>query len=659
MGIEWQWEGQYEGIHPFCKELFLRAVGKFHTDLDDERYSDDAIAIFNDISTNGGNVSPTSLYGLFQTLQRSGRYHISFDLLRKIMNHTTDDTTWSIISENAENFLQNPSRSSLPVKPLAGMDVVNGKIVASVMLPCMKAGEYGLALMKERIISCTKFGNDMDLSMHFPDEGLWRRDDYIASIIRSDIDAWNSVEYTNVIRDCFQHLKCKGVVDVLKSREIASPEMDDVSLAREYVGVSTSTSVNTSWLEAFTHIHYLSRKLRFLVNENHELDKLQSHHLFQKLARMMDSCTDAGQPKAGMYMTELFAQYWEEKNKPQQRFLSLISETVFGKGESQRSNLLHDRRKTLLDFTALSDALLLATIRAYEKSNGMDDALEFYFEAQENLPNTHSASVAKQGCRINAANFCLSLLVRRGRIDDAISLYNRIPEEERNCETYSLICEAYANSGKWEDVSSFYNFTRDKGFLTETIGLLAMKGIERSVMDGKVRAIRSIASDLAAMSGEESDKWIASRYWTLKKYVGFHYARLLMWWRDPERTQQNELALAIRHLKEHNLRQVSINNEALRVVVKFIAKRYSETNEEQDRRFAVETILESLKVADKTILAADSVFQSEAALVLQQLQEFGESYKILISAIDRGLEIDSQVIDMVMAKYNLHNVGKR
>jgi len=653
MGMEWQWGGQYEGIHPFCRELFLRAAGKFCTDMEYERYAEDSLAIYNDIIANGGNLSPTSLYGLFQTLQRSGQYLVSFDILRKIMSHTSDDTNWSITNESAENFLQTEQKGS-PVK-LSGMDAVDGKIVATVMSSCLKNREFGLALLIGQVITGTKRSEDMDLTMTGLDDAICRSDRHVAALISSDIYTWNSSEeYSNVVMDCFKQLKCLGVVDILKSTQIMTE-----SLSEDTLDESASTSANTSWLEAFSHIHYLSQKLHTLQKGNHQLDKLQSYHLFKTLAAMMECCTDAGQPRAGIHLTELFAQYWKQKEEAQPKFLSLISNTLFGKSESRNSSVPHESYKAMLDFTASSDALLHATVRAYEKCDGIDPALDFYFSSQQKASTSTSPSSVKQVFQINSANYVLSLLIRCGRIDDAITLYKCIPEGERIRETYSLIAQAYANIGKWDEVSSLYNYTRDKGLLTETVGFLAMKGIERSVMDGKVRAIRSIASDLALVSGEQSDKWIASRYWILKKYVGFHYARLLMWWRDPHNTQRNELALAIRYLKEHSVRGTSMNDDALRVIVKFIAERYNQTNEERDRRFAVETILESLQVANNTMLATDSAFISEAALTLQQLREVHESYNILMSAIDRGVEVDKNVVTKVMEKYDSFNLSNQ
>lgn len=653
LGMEWQWGGQYDGVHPFSRELLLRAMGKFCADVDYEQYSVDSGTIFNDIIANGGYVTPTSLYGLFLTLQRSGEYFRAFDFLRIVMNHTCHQTTWSITSEGAENFLQIQQRAYASTELLSGMDIVDGKILASVMLSCVKSREFGLALLIGRFMSSAKCHEDVeDLTTATFDVATYRSDRFVAGLISSDIQMWDSEDYFNVVIDCFNNLKCQGVIDILKATHFTTHHVNGESLVKEKLEESTSSSTgeNPSWLEAYSHIYYLSQKLHSLLKGNHQLDKLQSYHLLKTLAIMMECCTDAGQPRAGIHMTELFAHYWAQKKEAQPRFLSLISETIFGKNELKNTIAPNDNYNALLTFASSSDTLLQATVRAYEKCEGIDPALNLYFSAQQVEPT--STSSAKQVFKINAANHVLSSLIQCGRINDAISLYKSIPEGDRNRETYSLVSQAYANIGKWDEVSSIYFFARDKDLLTETIGLLAMKGIERSEIDGKVRALRSIASDLATISGEQSDKWIASRYWTLKKYVGFHYARLLMWWRDPHQTQRNELALAIRYLKEHNLRGTSINDEALRVIVKFIAQRYGESNEESDRLFAVETILESLKVANKTMLATDSQFISDAALSLQQLQENRESYNILMCAIDRGVEVDKNVVEKVVVACN-------
>ena len=648
LGTEWQRGGQYDGIHPLCKELFIRAAGKFSTGMEHERYSDDSVAIFNDIVANGGNLSPTSLYGLFLSLQRSGKYLISLDILRKIMNHTCDDSSWNIVDEHAENFLVLHRNATLPLKPISGKDVVDGKIVTSVMLSCVQYSEFGLALLIGRMISSTK-SNQVNEFIDFApiDEAAYRTDHHVASLLASDIHRWENEEYGQIVLECFKDLKCLGVVEILQSQDVNEASSPTVESEE-----ANTASSNISWLEAYSHLHHLSQTLNSLLVGSFQLNKLQSYHLIQKLATMMKCCTDAGQPRVGIYMTELFAQHMNLTSEAQPRILSLISESIFGKSDAPKPITSHDMHNSMLAFVSSSDSLFCAIVRAYEKSGGIDSALTFYFSSLQAASTGLSASAVNQVFQINTANYVLSLLVQRSRLDDAISLYNLIPEAARNRDTYTMMAQAYANSCKWNEVSSLYNYALEKGFLTEALGLLAMKGVERSVMDGKVRLIRSIASDMAAMTGEQSDKWIASRYWTLKKYVGFHYARLLMWWRDPHSTQRNELALAIQYLKDHKLRGSSINDEALRVIIKFIAKRYNETHEERDRLYAVETILESLKVADNTMLAMDSAFISDAALSLQLLNEFDVSYDIVTRAVERGVEVDTNVVANVMDKHH-------
>jgi hypothetical protein len=644
LGAEWQWGGQSEGIHPLCKELFLRAVGKVATEIDSDRYADDSVAIFNDIISSGGNLSPSSLYGLFLTLQRSGKDIVSLNILQTVMNHKCDENNWNIVDEDVNNFLQTIDKLTAPLKTVSGLDVVDGKIVSSVMMSFVQNREFGMALLIGRLISSVKANGDLrslDISLNALDGAHYRSDHHVSTLISSDISFWNVDEYQETVLHCFRHLNCPGVVDQLRHQQAEDSKSPSVP------------SVNNSWLEAYSHIHYLSQIHRDLASEKIQLTRLQIYHLLKTLARMMDCCTDAGQPRAGIHLLKLYAQDVKamKTKETQTSILTLITDSIFGKKEIDGISDVRDNmvsQQTIIALVLSSDALLCATVRAIEKAQGIQMALDFYFATQNSVTGNLS-NASKQAFQIITTNYVLSLLVKCGRIDDFTSLLNRIPEAERNRETFSIIAQMYANLGKWNDVALLYNLANEKGLLTESLGLLAMKGVERSVMDGKVRALRAIASDLAALTSEQPDKWIASRYWTLKKYVGFHYARLLMWWRNPESTQQNELGLAIRNLESYHLHGIPMNDDALRVITKFVTEKYNRTKAENDRLAALETIIESLKVAEQTSLMTDGDFISEAALSLQLLKAPEECYNLVVNAIDRGVEVDTVIVKKIMA----------
>ena len=49
---------------------------------------------------------------------------------------------------------------------------------------------------------------------------------------------------------------------------------------------------------------------------------------------------------------------------------------------------------------------------------------------------------------------------------------------------------------------------------------------ESELVQGKIVVCRKIAEDVANTVGIDKDEWITSRYWEIKRYVGFHHARV-------------------------------------------------------------------------------------------------------------------------------------
>ena len=61
---------------------------------------------------------------------------------------------------------------------------------------------------------------------------------------------------------------------------------------------------------------------------------------------------------------------------------------------------------------------------------------------------------------------------------------------------------------------------------------------------------------------------ISDNYWELKRRLGFHYARLLMWWNDPKETKKQEFRLASQHLNDRHKKVVALHKDLLRCIIK-------------------------------------------------------------------------------------------
>jgi hypothetical protein len=72
---------------------------------------------------------------------------------------------------------------------------------------------------------------------------------------------------------------------------------------------------------------------------------------------------------------------------------------------------------------------------------------------------------------------------------------------------------------------------RRVGCVSEELGFITMQAVNESeLLKGKIVVCRKIAEDVANTIGIDKDDWITSRYWEIKRYVGFHHARVSISW---------------------------------------------------------------------------------------------------------------------------------
>merc|ERR1711957_524518 len=187
---------------------------------------------------------------------------------------------------------------------------------------------------------------------------------------------------------------------------------------------------------------------------------------------------------------------------------------------------------------------------------------------------------------MNTINVVLGMLIEKGSIEDALSLYSTIPTQLRTPETYLTVALGLAADKRWDEVFSLYVTALENGCVTEDLGLLTMEGVASQNMDGgrgKVRSLRGIAEDMAKLSGIKPGTWIVNHYWQLKRRIGFHHTRLLMWWNDPKETQTKELELALQHFEEGINRGLEVEEDVLRCVVKLVGVNHQRRQHRQQR----------------------------------------------------------------------------
>jgi len=133
-----------------------------------------------------------------------------------------------------------------------------------------------------------------------------------------------------------------------------------------------------------------------------------------------------------------------------------------------------------------------------------------------------------------------------------------------NPSTFVVIAKRYAQNGIWPEIGEVYNRAKKGGAVSEELGLITMQAVcESELLNGKIIVLRKIVEDVSHLVGMKSNDWIHAKYWGIKRYVGFHYARLLMRWNDPKTSQKEELLFAINEMRQCAREGIATKNAPL------------------------------------------------------------------------------------------------
>jgi hypothetical protein len=76
-------------------------------------------------------------------------------------------------------------------------------------------------------------------------------------------------------------------------------------------------------------------------------------------------------------------------------------------------------------------------------------------------------------------------------------------------------------------LGELYNEARRRGCVSEELGFIAMQAVCEAQLDnGKIIVLRKIADDISNTVGMKTKDWLSSQYWHIKRFTGFHYARV-------------------------------------------------------------------------------------------------------------------------------------
>ena len=171
----------------------------------------------------------------------------------------------------------------------------------------------------------------------------------------------------------------------------------------------------------------------------------------------------------------------------------------------------------------LSDPLLAAIIQAYGQVGQSENARSAFYNGSVHLDDLAVAQ---------SANNTLEVLLDID-IDQCMSFLDEMHVNFANPSTFILIAKHNAQYGIWPKIGEIYNRAKRAGAVSEELALLTMQAVcESELLNGKILVLRKIVDDISHVVGMRSNDWIPAKYWGIKRYVGFHYARvssLFLW----------------------------------------------------------------------------------------------------------------------------------
>eukprot|EP00559_Dactyliosolen_fragilissimus_P002350 CAMPEP_0184861816 /NCGR_PEP_ID=MMETSP0580-20130426/6421_1 /TAXON_ID=1118495 /ORGANISM="Dactyliosolen fragilissimus" /LENGTH=1072 /DNA_ID=CAMNT_0027359455 /DNA_START=251 /DNA_END=3469 /DNA_ORIENTATION=+ len=666
---EWSWASGHKSTHPLCRDLFLRSLSLstlFKSDDEQDQLLGMAKRTLDLIVEEESVISIDGLQGLFRVFERCSSFSDAMNLFDLVIRHQLQNKNeWKIVSSSFENFVSDLNNNSDDYSNTIKYDEVSeaqvyGKMLSCVMNACNEAEEFGLALV---------YGRSMNTFLE--SRSLMELDSKNSS---SFVDIhlqpllYQEQEYLNATITALCNLGCVDEASLIHSEVCEIRNKHDLPIWDVENNVlkessRNSTQINSSWMHAWVQIESLLRILDQSDEESIKLDSKDMYKLSLHTAKMMECSTDAGQAIASLYFAQLILPSLK-KNKmlmpSGDKFIDFLLSLTSRQDETESMTV--SEPDITVNKLYLSDEVLFSAMKSLQCLGEISAALQLYYSRpkfDDELP-TKNKSKGRDREWIKSTNFALSLILEEN-LDDGVRFYGEINDSVCTPETYLLVAQSYAKRNRFDDVSRIYVKATESGCLSEALGIIAMQGIVKKKVNGKIKILRTVVDDISKMIGVESDEWIALNYWELKKLLGFHYARMLMWWKNPKETQGNELKLAIKQLQTHKKFGSVLKDDALKCIVtlagygiksnKYAIKEHHVAQNEDEkfwnekRKNAIEMIFEAISEAQLCTLHADPQFIIQTAFALRDLGANNECIKFLNTNIALDVNIPSEALN--------------
>jgi len=332
-------------------------------------------------------------------------------------------------------------------------------------------------------------------------------------------------------------------------------ESSSASLLYQYASRNQTrhgTSVlGNPWLSAHNHIDRLTQAgalvrsiLQGTTNSEGSLQERHREGTEEILARAMNSCTSAHQPELSLYLLE-----WME-------------ESAFSLRDDSPAFWTHsvDTSENSAELGDYRDSVTAERILALRWTRDLTGAIELF----ERTLEEHSEDDLVQWRKTIVAG--LTAMVANGRGNDAVKVFEVLDRDVRSTASYTTIGRHLCKVKDWKELIDLYRDATADGYFSEDLGLLAMQAVTSTRVDNRLRILRAIVDECATSVGLDSKRWTMTKYWQLKRTLGFYHARLLMWWNDERRAPLDEVNLAIKEFYNETANGMRPKNDVVRAI---------------------------------------------------------------------------------------------
>ena len=665
---EWQWAGGY-GVHPLCRDLALQCMGMIDPIASEndskEKFglSNAATSLLKEIIEDEGVISQKALISVFNVYKSDRNVDQAIELMHLISSYRECNLNWKVVEENAEYFITNVSskQNKLPEES----NVISDDILLSlVMKICNAAGEFGLTLLlcnlgvhRNSTISGKMFNGkekSMDNLLHFQPL-LYTNEDILAAAM---------------FALCGLHRQDDALF-LYKKATLEKSNIDDSSgsylkQCLEYAN-SLGAKQSESWEEAYQHMKRVIFVIRCVDGTKNLMSDEEAHLFSLAVAKMLQTSLIANQPRAGLYLANLAAVFVAKiQGSSTSKSIKQTLQSILGSGTSKNQDSFNDK-STLNIFLSSSDEILSATMESYKEIGQLDDALTIFLTKWESdasmRKSVRSAHFHKYPDRtdrkwIKSCNSALEIMLMQNRFEQANDFFQVILPSYRSKATYLVLARGYSRQGQWDDVVRLYNDALETGCLSDELVILTMKGIVNGNIDGKMRLLRSVVDDIALVKEIKPGAWIFNNYWELKRKLGFHHARLLMWWNDPAKTQEEELRIAIQHFETSKKSNTCVDIDAFHCVLKLISERHLKSYEASSmssealnsQRLAADTVIDAaitILELNKSSNHTSTIIQTIRALKSIRAEQYAIEFVSKLIDIGQGFLLDEETLNHV------------